>query len=202
MAIQNVPQKHLELSISSTSIERFTTLLQSGIILPTPKGELLGIFLDNLPGFTMDYIVDRVQTIFLDGNAVDDLETPLINDNTVLAVSAAMPGLAGAIFRKNSLHAALRTKSAKKQFVEKSNNQILVTLKLFNMIAQERGVDLLKNGVHIPGSTITKFLFERPSLLGQINKISLDGKTLYPDNLLGEINQDQPINLTIVINND
>jgi hypothetical protein len=40
---------------------------------------------------------------------VDDLETVVDGSSPVIAISGAMPGLAGAIFRKNSFHAALRT---------------------------------------------------------------------------------------------
>ncbi len=197
-----MPVLDLTLHVTEDSIERFTTLLQGGVQISTIRGESLGIFLDRLPGFTMDYIVDRVQTIFLDGNAVDDLQTQLSNDDNILAISAAMPGLAGAIFRMNSLHAALRTKGDVEQILTEDEDQINVTLKLFNMIAQERGGALLKMGVHLSGNSISNFLSERPSLFSGILRIMLDGKTCYPDTILSEIDTEQTIKLTITTDND
>lgn len=192
----------LVLHVTKDSLERFTTLLQGGVQISTTRGESLGIFLDRLPGFTMEYIVDRVQTIFLDGNAIDDLQTPLNNDENILAISAAMPGLAGAIFRMNSLHAALRTKGDVEQMLTDDDDQILVTLKLFNMIAQERGGEILKRGVFLSGNSISNFLSERPTLFNKILGIKLDGKTCYPDTILSEIDTEQTIKLTITTDND
>ena len=100
------------LHTTAEDIDRFTSLLQAGILIPAVRGVSIGAFLESLPGFTADYITDQVQTIFLNGTATDDMETPMEGDNPVLAISAAMPGLAGAIFRRNSLHAALRTVKA------------------------------------------------------------------------------------------
>lgn len=193
---------NLVLNVTEDSMERFTTLLQGGVQVSTSRGESLGIFLDRLPGFTMEYIVDRVQTIFLDGNAIDDLQTPLNKDENVLAISAAMPGLAGAIFRMNSLHAALRTKGDIEQTPTNYADQIHVTLKLFNMIAQERGGELLKRGVFLSGNCINTFLSERPTLFNKILGIMLNGQTCYPDTVLSEINTDQTIKLTITTDND
>lgn len=191
--------KSLHLSVTSESLDRFTTLLQSGISLTTTKGTPLGVFLSRLPGFTEEYIADRLQTIFLDGNAVDDLQTPLIHSGTVLAVSAAMPGLAGAIFRKNSLHAALRTKSADSTQVKQEASNINVSLKMFNVIARERGAELFQGGVSISGTIICDFLKDRPSLLSHIHSIMFDDYVIYPDTFLSEINFDELINLKITL---
>lgn len=193
---------NLVLHVTEDSIERFTTLLQGGVQISTVRGESLGIFLDRLPGFTMEYIVDRVQTIFLDGNAIDDLQTPLNNDENVLAISAAMPGLAGAIFRMNSLHAALRTKGDVEQTSTSDDDKIYVTLKLFNMIAQERGGELLKRGVYLSGTSFRDFLGERPTLFNKILGIMMDGKACYPDTILSEIDTKQTIKLTVTTDND
>lgn len=182
----------LHLTVSLESLERFTTLFQSGIILPSNRGEALGVFLSKLPGFTSDYVSNRVQTIFLDGNAVDDLQTQLIHDNSVIAISAAMPGLAGAIFRRNSMHAALRAQSADKDQQSKDEDRISVTLKLFNMIAVERGIELFNQGICIPSQAVHTFLHDRPSLFKHIHGIALHDEPIYPDTLLTRLLSDQP----------
>jgi len=49
---------------------------------------------------TPEYLSDRISTIFLNGKPVDDVESAIIKDNSILALSGAMPGLVGATFRK------------------------------------------------------------------------------------------------------
>ena len=121
------------LFISPVEIYRFTTLLQSGIKLPVVAGTPLGIFINSLPGFDPNYISENIQTIFLDGNALDNLEHPLTQSEHIVALSAAMPGLAGAIFRRNSLCAALRTQQEKPQVTDQEKNEIIIHLKLFKV---------------------------------------------------------------------
>ena len=164
-------------TIEPRDISFYTTLLQSGIEIKCPANEPVARFLDRLPGFTVDYISDVVQTIFLNGTAVDDLTVPLSGEEPVLALSAAMPGLAGAIFRRNSFHAALRTTPDTKTENIKSAH-VTVILKLFNSIASERGPELLKNSVIIKTGHLMNFLAKRPSLLSQVKQIVFSGKTV------------------------
>lgn len=152
----------------------FTSLLQAGIQLRTERGTSIGAFLNRLPGFTSDYISEVVQTIFLNGTATDDMETPLDTDAPVLAISAAMPGLAGAIFRRNSLHAALRTVTHGAD-VHQRGGTITVTLKLFNAIARDRGVELLAGGVTIKADSLSRFFDSHEDISRQILAIELDG---------------------------
>ena len=171
-------------TIPGTKIDRFTSLLQSGMRLPAPSGLSLGVFIDSLPGFDIDYISNTVQTIFLDGNAIDDLEHPLTRPDHVLALSAAMPGLAGAIFRRNSLCAALRTRSNTSQPKTEDNHELYILLKLFNSIAQEKGGELLRLGGVFSGETLRSFFQQRPSLLEVIQTLLIDGENLAVNNLL------------------
>ncbi len=166
----------IDLIVSAAKIDRFTTLLQSGIHLPVESGMPLGVFIDSLPGFDLEYISNTIQTIFLDGNAMDDLEHPLTRQDHVLALSAAMPGLAGAIFRRNSLCAALRTRSDSRSTNKKSNHDLFILLKLFNTIALEKGGELLRSGGIFSGDILFSFFQQRPSLLDSIKSIKIDEK--------------------------
>ncbi len=181
------------------SLPLFTTVLQSGIEVKTPHGVPLGRFLSSFPGFTADYLADTVQTIFLNGTAVDDLTTPLAGANPVLALSAAMPGLAGAIFRKNSFHAALRTDTDTKSLSAESakHDYHMVTLKLFNSIARERGEELLRQGVCMQAETLAGFLAGRPNLLEDITMIRLNETAMDKAGLLRFLAGPSKINLII-----
>jgi hypothetical protein len=165
----------LALNTTKEAMDRFTSLLQAGIIVPAGRGISIGAFLEALPGFTADYITEQVQTIFLNGTATDDMETPLEGDAPVLAISAAMPGLAGAIFRKNSLHAALRTVKKTSESNSKTD-EISVTLKLFNAIARDRGMQLLQNGVKMKAANVSAFLANRAPLMELLLEVEVNGQ--------------------------
>lgn len=187
----------LTLTVGSDKIQLFSTLLQSGIEIETTRGDVIGTFLERLPGFSEDYIVETVQTIFLNGTATDDLQTPLSGDSPVLAISAAMPGLAGAIFRKNSLHASLRTA----QTVEEDGDTAgttTVTLKLFNAIARDKGTMLLAGGVNIKASNITDFLGHRSTLIPHIESATVAEQPIQPSELTKTLSGLDTVHLQII----
>lgn len=178
----------IKMSVDEDKKELFTTLLQSGIGLESKAGVALGVFLDSLPDFDMDYLSDRVQTIFLDGNALDDLERKFTRSEHVVALSAAMPGLAGAIFRRNSLCAALRTMEEKGHESISGNRSVRVNLKLFNAIALEKGLQLLQHGGIFSGESLKDFFTLRPSLLQYIKEINFNDKDVIVRNFIEVLN--------------
>jgi hypothetical protein len=54
-------------------------------------------------GVDPNFLERHIQTIFHDGKAVDDLDSEAVKDGSTLALSAAMPGLAGAILRRQGI---------------------------------------------------------------------------------------------------
>ena len=190
--------KQISLTVAAEALSRFTTLLQSGIYLDVPQGTSISGLLTTLPEFTKEYARKRVQTIFLDGLPADHLQQKLFGSEAVLALSAAMPGLAGAIFRKGGVHASLRTETAGELSGTKSNDQpIRVRLKLFNMIAVERGVPILDDGCVIMASALGKFLSYRPPLLAAIEKSTVNGEEIAPHTLASHLQPEEMITLTI-----
>jgi len=175
---EQLPLSRLEFQVKPRSLLLFTTVLQSGIEANAESGTSLGRFLGGFPGFTAEYLADVVQTIFLNGTAVDDLTIPLTGARPKLALSAAMPGLAGAIFRKNSFHAALRTDTGSRTSGSQQNDTITVTLKLFNSIARDRGEELLQRGVCLQTDILADFLARRPNLRQDIRSIRLNSENI------------------------
>jgi len=98
----------LVISVPRDSAAGFASLLQYGFLLAVDKPVALLPLLLSLPGFTAEYLEKTVQTIFINGVAADRLDQPLSGGGTV-ALSAAMPGLAGAIFRRQGIHGVLRS---------------------------------------------------------------------------------------------
>lgn len=192
----------LRLTVAPEAVLLFTTVLQSGIEIKTGQGQTLANFLNKFPGFTAEYLANTVQTIFLNGTAVDDLSQFFTGHRPVLALSAAMPGLAGAIFRKNSFHSALRTEPKSLQSTAKGQNSLFVTLKLFNSIARDRGQELLEAGVCLRADLFKSFLTKRPNLMQSIVKICLAEKEINIGELLRILPEFSRFNLKIVSKND
>ena len=53
--------------------------------------------------------IEKIQSIMLDGKPVDDIGSAMIHDGSVLALSAAMPGLVGATLRRGGAYASFRS---------------------------------------------------------------------------------------------
>lgn len=171
-------QLSIILKVSEEDRDKCITLLQSGVDMQLAAGEPLGVFLERLPDFTPDYINDEVQTIFINGTALDDINTPLSED-TVIALSAAMPGLSGAIYRRNSIHASLRSVQHETA-VTTEQKSITVKLKMFNAIARDRGPQLLQQGVTMKANRIRAFFAARPWLLERAQEVEINEKQV-PD---------------------
>lgn len=187
----------LSISAANEAMSRFTTLLQNGITLSCSADKSIGAFLVALPGFDIDYLSNRVQTIFLDGDAIDNFDQPFRETHHTLALSAAMPGLAGAIFRRNSLCAALRKAGDKKPSINADSKKISIQLKLFNMIAQEKGPQILSQGGLFSGGVIIDFFTQRPNLFQHISKAAIDDTSVGKESLLQDVKAHHDYHVTI-----
>ncbi|WP_457574079.1 hypothetical protein [Desulfolithobacter sp.] len=175
----------LELIIEPGATIRFTSMLQSGFIVELKPGQTIRELLHTLPEFTDSYLQERIQTIFLNGIPADsvDLEVP---DGATLALSAAMPGLAGAIFRRGGRHRTLRSQPkpppSTPELQPESRGRC--TVKLFNHIAQERGGPLLASGVILRRPALQSFLDRLEEHLKiLIRQRILDGSPITRDDL-------------------
>ena len=114
-------------------------------------------------GLDPEYLETRIQTIFLDGRPVDDINAATVKDGSTLALSAAMPGLVGATLRRGSYYASMRSQiSYRETALSKSPHQGIILLRLFNLILKELGPIFLEKGVWINGRGILDF-FSRQS---------------------------------------
>lgn len=187
---------HLHLQVSPSSADFFSTLLQSGIEMVKCSGETIGTLLARLPGFTPQYITERVQTIFINGIANDDLKTSLCEAST-LAISTAMPGLAGAIFRRNSLHATLRTIPEQAQNQSPKTQNRMITVKIYGAITKEKGSEILAQGAVLPSRNLSAFLSYRPSLIPRILYCTLNEKEIARDKIWERIRHSNRIRLSV-----
>lgn len=149
----------ITLALSGNALGRFLPILGEGILLSGPSGATVEDFLVKTAGISAAYLKERVQTVFLDGRALDDFSSARVADGATLALSAAMPGLAGAVLRRGGRYAALRREiSHEAQSSSGAFGEAFVTLKLFNLIAREQGPQLLERGILIPGARWCDFV--------------------------------------------
>ncbi len=86
----------------------FKALLQRGVGIPDGSGASVREFLQGTLGIDAAYVEEKLQTVFLDGHPVDDFDRAVVRPGAVLALSGAMPGLAGATMRRGGFYARMR----------------------------------------------------------------------------------------------
>jgi hypothetical protein len=153
------PVQHLRLIVEARLISRFLKFTERGFKLQVKTGLTIRELLCQHLGISEDYVDNRIQTIFLDGKPVDDVDTASLENGSRLALSAAMPGLVGITMRKGGFYASLRntisyTKS--ENSIAKSAGEII--LKLFNLVAKELGPELIAKGIRIEGNAFQNFV--------------------------------------------
>jgi hypothetical protein len=174
--------KHIVMTDQGGQFASLLPLLQQGVDLPLPAACSIKAFIASAVHPDGDYIDRRIQTVFLNGKAVDDLDGTLVNDGDVLALSAAMPGLVGATFRRSGAYAVFRSAISHTgnaaPVVTKTG---FITVKLFNIVASEVGRRLFRNGVRIRLDR----LLEALGAIGEEASLTLDGQKLSVDDLAG-----------------
>jgi len=161
--LENDPKAVLCLTVKEELIPTFYALLSQGFTVKVRVGCTMRELLQQQLGLSADYIEQRLQTIFLDGKAVDNIDTAVIRSGSTLALSAAMPGLAGATLRRGGAYASMRSqishgKSTLSDHIEEGE----LVLKLFNLVARELGSMFLATGVWINGKRLQGFLQRAP----------------------------------------
>lgn len=173
-------QVDLNLTIVEDRIEKFFYLLQQGFMVKAKVGCTIKEMFTHQFGISPDYLAGRIQTIFLDGKAVDNADTAIVRDGSTLALSAAMPGLVGATFRRGGYLASFRsqiTYTSDAQFVQRQDGQI--TIKLFNLLLKEMGPTFLGRGIIVKREVLEDFLRRQPtSFWAEIKTAVLDGKVV------------------------
>jgi len=157
--IGDLPTQDLSLFVKSKLIPFFFQLLGQGFLVNAPTNCSIRDLIIDCLGIPDDYLEERIQTLFLNGSVVDDLNSCNIKEGSTLALSGAMPGLAGAVLRRGGFYASFRRQISHNDSpsrIDKDNHWIV--LKLFNMIVKELGPGFLAKGIWMEGEKLQKFL--------------------------------------------
>ncbi len=147
-----IPARQVGVTLTQSQALGFVGLFQRGVLVAAATGCSLWSFLTEQLGIPPDYVKERVTTIFLDGDVVDSLEGSVVRDGSVLALSAAMPGLVGATLRRGGYYAAMRaaiTHGVESSPAPEAGAAGTVRVKLFNLLIPELGPALLAHGIVI-----------------------------------------------------
>ncbi|MGM0655482.1 MAG: hypothetical protein ACQETR_09225 [Thermodesulfobacteriota bacterium] len=181
-------QKHSTISfrVDNDSACVFSSILQQGFMFPAFVGCSIKSLLCHQFGVTPEYLSGRIKTIFLNGKPVDDVETTIITDGAVLALSAAMPGLVGATFRTGGALSVFRSSITHRNETGKSkvSAEGMVTLKLFNLLVSEMGPDFLEKGIWVKSGILKNFIEEKKTAWqAAFKSVIIDGQKIKPDEL-------------------
>jgi hypothetical protein len=159
MDVSDPKIRYLRLIVKADLIPRFSKFIASGFRVKIETGRSIKELFCGPFGIAEDYFDNRIQTIFLDGKAVDNVDTAWVEDGSSVALSAAMPGLVGATFRRGGRYAPFRGSIS----YSKSKNVVaggegVITLKFFNLIAKELGPVFLQKGIIIEGQRLKDFV--------------------------------------------
>jgi hypothetical protein len=167
----------LRITVPADRLACFFPLLQKGFALGVLAGCPIRVFLRDGLGLTDEYIEARIQTVFLDGKPVDDIDTALIRDGETLALAPAMPGLMGAMLRRGGYYAPMRSGiTHHSDAAPQGIGQGRVTVKLFGMALRELGPKLLERGIEVDAGDLAQIVRDLPGDCLE-GVASLDGMT-------------------------
>jgi hypothetical protein len=172
-------------TLPRAELSRFSALLQRGAALRVAADSSVERFLLVELGLSPDYVRDRITTVFLDGQVVDRLDEAELRNGSLLALSAAMPGLVGATLRRAGYYAAMRSaitlqaphpgplpaggeredgaSAIPSPFQGEGRAHELVRVKLFNLLIAELGPVLLAHGVIVDRAEAAELLAGSPA---------------------------------------
>lgn len=130
-------------------------LVNSGIFLPVPRQNTpctVRRLLEDVLRIPHAYVEGRIQTLLLNGLAVDNLDTAVLRSGARLALSAAMPGVAGATLRRDGHYAPMRKSITLDETPVEPGQEapFWLELRCFNDIAREQAVHLVRHGLAAP----------------------------------------------------
>jgi hypothetical protein len=139
-------------------VPRLCTLLQRGCHVRVRTGCTLRELLTDNFRITPDYIKNDIKVLFIDYSPVDDMDTAIIKDGTILALSAAMPGLVGAAMRRDGLSWMRTGITYHEEGREHDRHEGVIQVKLFNQVMADLGESFLRRGVYVKSASLAHFL--------------------------------------------
>lgn len=153
----------LGLTVPAERVACFFPLLQKGFVIRARLGSPVRAFLREELDLSDAIIEARIQTVFLDGKPVDDIDRALLGEGSTLALAPAMPGLMGAMLRRGGYYAPMRSGITHRDgLAPQGAGEGHITVKLFGTALRELGPALLARGVVVDGGDLAQLLAGLP----------------------------------------
>lgn len=179
------PAMQLCMVVRDDLVPMFFRLLSQGVVIFIQAGSSIKELLCGQLSIQEEYLNERIKTIFLNSKAVDDVDSTIVENESTLALSGPMPGLAGATFRRGGFFSGMRSQiSYVKTLSNAPKGTGKICLKLFNLVVKELGPTFLQRGVWLERKQIQDFISENADQLtnGCISA-KLDGQDIEPTGL-------------------
>jgi hypothetical protein len=189
------------LEVEEKLIPGFFPLLGQGFGINVQAGCSVRDLLCRQLGISDDYLETRIQTIFLNGKPVDNVNTAVVKEGSVLALSAAMPGLAGAVLRRGGYLAPMRSQISHAIDSEAAyKKEEMVVLKLFNLLVREIGPIFLQNGIWLHGEELKEFIDRQGNMFDKgLLSVEIDGGQASLDRLQTTNWGDRQVHLRVAV---
>lgn len=191
---------NLAISIPESANNYWRQLGQSGLRITSSINCSIREILEKNIGFTNDYIEKQIETVFLDGHPVDDIDTAIAPSGARIALASALPGAAGVAMRRNSPYAALRGGITHTETSKAEAKQGTIELVLFNLIMQQHTMRLLAGGVSVKSATLADMI--KKAAADELGCIQADGKQVSAAEAVSMLNADANSYVALTISAD
>lgn len=152
-------ESEIEVRVDPDAFSNWFPILREGFLVETQLGRNIREVLCQEIGLSPQYLEARVQTVFLDGKAIDQLESTIITDGCTVALSAAMPGFVGAAFRRGGYYGVMRSGTTHRPGASGGKEERgFFILKLFNLLADELAGHFFERGILMYSQALSAFL--------------------------------------------
>ncbi|MDR1395834.1 MAG: hypothetical protein LBK52_06680 [Deltaproteobacteria bacterium] len=132
-------------------------IFQSGVLVDCQVDQSLSDLLTLDFGLSQEDI-SGIEALILDGNAVDDSQTALIQDQARLALAAGLPGVAGLAMKKGSALKGLRNSiTQKEEPIPEKSRPGRICLALYSLVLDRLGGKFLRRGIWVTAKQIRRY---------------------------------------------
>lgn len=184
---------------SEAQLARLSTLLKKGCFVRIRTGCSMAELLCEQFNISPEYVKKEIKVIFLNFSPVDDLDNAIIKDGSIIALSAAMPGLVGASMGRGGLSWMRSSITYHEEGGAQASQEGLIHMKLFNKVMADLGESFLRRGVYVRSGFLADF-FNRfdAGFWRESRRISANGEATTDAGLLEFLNgRDEWVMLSI-----
>jgi hypothetical protein len=200
-SIMSNPPRRLRLVVAGDVLPLFFRLLQQGVQVNGTVGGSIGSFLRGDLCLEKGFVDKMIQTVFLDGMPVDDIEGINVKQGSTVALSGPMPGVAGATLRRGGYYGSMRKDiSCRPEAPGGDLKGGTVILKLFNVLTESVGPGLFEKGVGVRGRDLGALLRDQETFLARaFRSAELGGLPVDLQTVMAQAQGDDRIELQVMV---